>query len=114
MTRDDGYLLDMLIYARRARDYCATSSPEEFLKNVMVQDAVIRTLQVVGEAANRTSQNCKNSNPEIAWSSIIGFRNRLVHDYPGLDLQRIWDIVQNSLPALIAHLERVVPKDNRP
>ena len=71
----------------------------------MVEDAIERNLQIIGEAASRLSSTVGDSNPEIPWSQIRGFRNILVHEYFGVDIQITKDVVENHLPALKSTLE---------
>ncbi|WP_323724616.1 DUF86 domain-containing protein [Varibaculum cambriense] len=66
----------------------------------MVEDAIERNLQIIGEAVSRLSSTGTDSNPEIRWAQIRGFRNILVHEYFGVDIQIIRDVVENHLPAL--------------
>lgn len=79
MRRDEAYLLDILIAARRAISYLEESSREAFQKNEMLQDAVIRPLEIIGEAASRVSDEYRERHPEIPWHKMIGMRNRLIH-----------------------------------
>jgi uncharacterized protein with HEPN domain len=68
----------------------------------MIQDAVIRNLQVMAESTQRLSAELKAAHPEIQWSGIAGFRNLLVHDYFGVDLRVVWQIVVKDVPELKA------------
>jgi uncharacterized protein with HEPN domain len=81
MRRDEAYLLDILIAARRAMSYMEGSSREAFQENEMLQDAVIRPLEIIGEAAGRVSEAYREAHPEIHWHKMIGMRNRLIHEY---------------------------------
>jgi uncharacterized protein with HEPN domain len=63
------------------------------------------------EAASKVSRPFRDSHPEISWVRIIGFRHRLVHDYPRIELPKVWGVVQNYVPDLIAKLEPLVPPD---
>jgi uncharacterized protein with HEPN domain len=77
MRRDEAYLLDILIAARRAMSYMEGSSREAFQENEMLQDAVIRPLEIIGEAAGRVSEAYREAHPEIHWHKMIGMRNRM-------------------------------------
>lgn len=68
----------------------------------MVQDAVLRNLQVLAESTQRLSEEFKSRHPEIEWYKIAGLRNILVHDYLGIDLETVWSVVAASLPELKA------------
>jgi uncharacterized protein with HEPN domain len=70
-----------------------------------MQHAVIRCLTVVGEAANRVSEETCLALPDVAWSEAVGLRNVLVHDYHRIDIARIWTIVEQELPPLVAALD---------
>lgn len=113
MWRDDASLLDMLIWARRAAVYASDRSEPEFLADTLVQDATIRCLEVVGEAASRISSDCREQHPEIPWSQSIGMRNRLVHEYGHVDLVEVWRSARDDCPTL-AHLpEPLAPPDSQ-
>lgn len=105
--RPEVYLADMLQYGRRIIRYTG-SGRADFLANPMVQDAVIRNFEVVGEAASRVPQDLRATNPQIPWRSVIGFRNVLIHGYSGVSLEEVWEIVQNTLPELLQALESLL------
>lgn len=73
---------------------------EAFFADDMIQDAVIRNLQTLAEPTRRLSETVKAARPEVEWRSIAAFRNVVVDDYLGLDLEQIWNIVEQDLPAL--------------
>jgi uncharacterized protein with HEPN domain len=68
-------------------------------------DAVVRNFEIIGEAANRLNDDFRISNPQIAWDRMRGFRNRIVHDYFGIDYKIVWDIIENDLNTLIEQIE---------
>jgi uncharacterized protein with HEPN domain len=109
MERDLQSLLDMLQSAQIARDYIAGRSQNELETDLQLQDAVIRRLLIIGEAARRVSQTTQQALPVIPWTAINGMRNRLVHEYDEIDLDIVWSTIMNSLPVLILELEKVVP-----
>ena len=111
MWRDEAYLLDMLIAARRAREFARGLTFEGFEQSSLHQNAMIRTLQVLGEAARKISPEGKQAHPEIPWPEIIGLRYRLVHDYFRIDLPKVWDVVENDIPRLIPLLEAITPPE---
>jgi len=110
MWKDDAYLLDMLLYAERARTFCKDASRDLFLADEELQMATMYALQVVGEAAGKVSTEFRRAHPEIPWPRIISLRHRLVHDYPGIEITRVWDIVQDNLPQLLKALTPLVPR----
>ena len=77
----------------------------------MLQFATQYALQVIGEAASKVSRPFRDAHPQIPWDRIIAFRHRMVHDYPRIELPKVWAVVQNYLPPLIASLEPLVPPD---
>lgn len=112
MWRDEAYLLDMLIHARRARSFSAGVTYERFASDQMLQDATCHVLQIIGEAAGKVSPEFRVAHAEIPWQRIIGLRHRLVHDYPRIELPKVWNVVENYIPPLIAALEPLVPPDS--
>ena len=107
--RDDQVSLrDMLNHAREAVEVLGALSREELGRNRVVQLALTRLVEVVGEAANRVSETAQRQNPGIPWAKIIGMRNRLVHGYDVIDYGLLWDTVTSDLPPLIEALQEIV------
>ncbi len=111
MSRDEAVLLDVLIAARKILRYTDGVSQDEFARNEMLQDAVMRQVQIIGEAASRTSAEMRERHPDVPWHEMVGMRHRLVHDYRQIDLLRVWDAARTSIPQLIAAVEPLVPPD---
>lgn len=111
MSRDPELLLDMLTYAREALSFCEGISWEQFAANRMLQMATQHALQVIGEAAFKVSREFRDAHPEIPWVRIVGLRHRLVHDYPRIELPKVWVVVMNHLPDLVHALKPLVPPD---
>ncbi len=80
---------------------------ETFQNDEKTTDAVVRNLEIIGEAAGRLPEDFVDRNSEIEWAKIVGLRNRIVHEYFGVDLQIIWQILKNDLPAFKESLERI-------
>jgi uncharacterized protein with HEPN domain len=78
-----------------------------FFTSSLIQDAVVRNLQVLAESSQRLSEEAQSAEAQIPWRAIAGFRNILVHDYLGLDMDTIWNVVAKELPPLRAALERL-------
>ena len=109
MPRDPQYFLDILEAAKLAHSYLAVKAKEEFLQDTLCQDAVIRRLEIIGEAARRLSPEARTSLTELTWTALIGMRNLLIHEYDDVDLSIVWDTVKIDLPALIKVIEPLVP-----
>ena len=110
MTRRDDtvFLVDMLNHAQEAVELLGNASLDDLTSERVTQLALRKLVEVVGEAANRTSQTTRQRHPGIAWSQIIGARNRLVHGYDVVNLTVLQGIVQNDLPPLIEQLTSIV------
>jgi uncharacterized protein with HEPN domain len=99
-VRDDQlYLIHITECIERIERYTAPGH-DAFLSDTMIQDAVLRNLHTLSESTQRLSDALKAQRPEVDWASIAAFRNVVVHDYLGIDLPRIWDIVKRDLPTL--------------
>ena len=109
MSRDEAYLLDILTAARKILLFTDSVTWEQFEQDEILQNAVIRWLEIIGEAARSLSDETKNSHPGIPWRGRIGMRNRLIHHYFRVDLTRVWETVQSDVPALVPLLEPLVP-----
>jgi uncharacterized protein with HEPN domain len=80
------------------------------MTNRLVQDGVIRQVEVVGEAAKRVSGEVKTKCPDIPWQDITGMRNKLIHDYFGVDLEAVWETVRKDVPRLKSQVESLLRK----
>ena len=98
--KDDSIYLKHILDSIRRIEEDTSEGREKFLAAHTLQDAVLRNLQTLSESAKRLSDPLKTSHPEIEWRRITAFRNILVHDYLGIDLDRIWRIVQHDVPQL--------------
>jgi uncharacterized protein with HEPN domain len=94
------YLDDILEAIHQIRTYLADQNEEAFTKDRKTQDAVIRNLEVIGEAAGNLPEPIQKGEPEIDWRKITGLRNILIHEYFGINLPIVWDVVQNKLGPL--------------
>ena len=111
MQRDLQFLLDMLQSAELVIQYTTQCSKDEFIDNIQLQDSVIRRLLVIAEAARRVSVITRRTLSNISRQEINGMRNRLVHEYDDINLNIVWDVVQNEIPILIQQLKSIVPPE---
>jgi uncharacterized protein with HEPN domain len=109
MSKRDPKLLvgDILESAHKILGYTDGLTFEEFLNDAKTADAVIRNFEIIGEAANRLSEDYKSRFPEIDWQRIRGFRNRIVHDYFGIDYSIVWLIKETFLIDMIVQLKAI-------
>ena len=113
MSRHDNLLSlkEMLSHAYEAVALLGDSSRENLARDRMMQLALTRLVEIVGEAANRASAATKQQHPVIPWPQIIGMRNRLVHGYDAIDYDLLWDTVTNDLPPLIRSLQHLLEEE---
>jgi uncharacterized protein with HEPN domain len=111
MSRDDTYLVDILESAKIALDYIFDKDWEEFYEDIQCQDAVVRRIEIIGEAARRVSQETRDQYPQIPWREMTSMRNLVIHEYDVVDISQVWDTVQNKLPSLIEELSKIVPPE---
>lgn len=102
------YLEDILEAISRIEEYTQGLSFEEFAKNNLVIDAVVRNLEIIGEACRSLPEEIRQRNPDVEWRKIIGLRNILIHQYFGVDIEIVWDIVKNKLPDLKLKIKRIL------
>lgn len=109
MSKRDFKLLvgDILESAHKILSYTADQTFEEFTEDSKTVDAVIRNFEIIGEAANRLPEDFKDKFPDIDWHRIRGFRNRIVHDYFGIDYSIVWVIKETFLPHMISQLQPI-------
>jgi len=102
------YLEDILEAIRKARNYTEDLSHEKFPQGGKTKDAVVRNLEVIGEAARKISEDIRSAHPEVEWRKIIGLRDIMIHEYFPVDFEVIWDVLQNKLPILESQMERIL------
>ena len=104
MSRDKEAVFDIIESVKKIMSYTVQISLTEFRASDEKQDAVLRRILVIGEATKRLSPEFRQCYSQIPWRDIAGMRDILVHDYNRIDIERIWDVVQNDLPDLMTFL----------
>lgn len=108
MRRDPRlYLEDILECISAIEEYTRGISRTEFFTKRLVQDAVLRRLELIGEAVKHVPKRLRDKYPDIPWRQIAGMRDILIHEYFGVTLENTWNVVQKDLPVLKAKLEEV-------
>jgi uncharacterized protein with HEPN domain len=107
--RDKEYLADVVEAMQRIVAYTGELTYEEFLTDRKTQDAVLRNLQVMGEAVKKLSALTKQAHPHLPWKQIAGMRDKVVHDYFGINYDIVWALGKEELPALLPSLIAIRP-----
>ncbi len=94
------YLEDILVSIEKIEEYTKDCSYQTFAKRNLIVDAVVRNLEIVGEAVKKLPIELKSKHPEVEWKKIAGLRDILIHEYFGVDLRIIWDIITHKIPEL--------------
>jgi uncharacterized protein with HEPN domain len=105
---DKLYLIHINECIHRIEEYLGDGGEVAFMASNLVQDAIIRNLQILSESAIRISDEMQEKHPTMEWFKIRGFRNLLVHDYLGVDLEMVWNIIERDLPKLKAAIGEMI------
>lgn len=100
-------LSDILDAAGKIERYTSGLTYEAFISDSKTLDAVIRNFEIIGEAANRLPEDFKEKYSSVDWFRIIGFRNRIVHDYMGIDYSIVWEIIQGYITVLRGDIKKI-------
>ena len=112
MDRDAPHVLDIAASARLVRSYVEGVTREDFMRNVQLQDSVIRRLEIAGEAAGRVSAQFRERHPAIPWNRMIGMRNRVIHGCDAIDLDFVWTTARERIPQLLALIEPLIQPES--
>ncbi|MEN6326317.1 MAG: DUF86 domain-containing protein [Syntrophomonas sp.] len=111
MKDDRVYLVHINECINKIEQY-TISGKDAFMESSYTQDAVIRNLEVIGEATKRISMDFRNQYPDIPWKQMAALRDVLIHDYMGIDVQIVWNVVAKDLPQVKMKLNSVLSKKN--
>ncbi len=100
-------LADISDAVEKIKKYTEGLTYNTFMEDSKTLDAVIRNFEIIGEAANKLPDEFKEKYQTVDWFRIIGFRNRIVHDYMGIDYKIVWTIIQNDIDKLLSDIENI-------
>jgi uncharacterized protein with HEPN domain len=104
------YVEDMLSFCKRAMGYAAPLTESTLTADQMRYDAILRNIELLGEASTRLTDDTRALAPEVPWREIVGTRNRLAHGYLGIAAETVWSIINDDLPPLQRKLEALLAK----
>lgn len=110
MENDEAFLKHILEATESIEEYTRNMSKEDFMSepNRMVRDAVIRQFEIIGEATRKLSEETKRLNPDLPWQDIADMRNKLIHEYFGVDMAVVWQTMESDLPLLKKVAQKVL------
>ncbi|MDO8529112.1 MAG: DUF86 domain-containing protein [bacterium] len=108
MKNDKTYIGHILEAIQKIETYKKDFNLESFLKNTLVSDAVIRELEIIGEASKNISEQFQKEHADIPWRKVIGIRNTLIHEYFGVNKKIVWNTCENDLPELKKFVEKML------
>lgn len=102
------YIEDMIEAIEKVKTYLQNRTEIQFSSDTILQDAVIRRLLIIGEAATKLSDDIRRQAPEVPWKTIISFRNVAIHDYANMSMGKVWEIYKQDLPPLYVQLKSLL------
>ena len=106
--RDKEYLGDIREAMQRIVAYTADLSYEQFMNELKTQDAVVRNLEVIGEAAKKLSSHLRKAYPQIPWKGMAGMRDKVIHHYFGVNYDIVWTVAKQEVPGLLPQIEHIL------
>ena len=111
MKDDAFYLLHMVDSIRKVEDHLKGVGYDNFLASRLVQSAVIRELEIIGEAAKNVSQETRSKHPDIPWKLMAGMRDKLIHAYEAVDYDEVWSTATKDIPRLLEWVTPLLPAE---
>ena len=109
MIKDPGIFLKHILESVEAiESYIENFPKDKFFDNSEKQDAVVRRLEIIGEAVRNLPGDFKESNPEVSWQDIADMRNKLIHEYFGIDLELVWEVIKKDLPLFKKQIKKLL------
>ena len=110
--RDWNFLNDIREAIQRILTYTAGLTYQQFMEDIKTQDAVVRNLEIIGEAAKNLSANLRKSHSGVPWKDLMGMRDKMIHHYFGVNYEIVWTIAKEELAGLLPQIERILAKEN--
>lgn len=111
IPRDRASLLDIVQAAQLAQTFVAGMDWLQFEADLKTQSAALYQIAIIGEAVKRLSPQLRNQHPDIPWAAMAGMRDKLIHDYEGVDVERVWLTLQSSIPDLLQAINSLLAQD---
>ena len=114
MEKDDTvYLKHISDAISQIEEYIANMDHEDFIENRLVQDGVIRQIEIIGEATKNLSGNIKEKHPKIPWADIAGMRDKLIHHYFGVNIEAVWSTIEKDMPFLKEQIHKLIANPDK-
>jgi len=107
MRDDIAYIEHILLSISKIDAFTVSMTRSDFEQNEMVQDAVIRNIEIIGEVSKRVSNDLKTTYFDVPWREVAGMRDKLIHDYMGVDVDVVWKTIKVDIPQLLVLLKRI-------
>ena len=107
------YLKHILDSISWIENYISEIKYQDFMNNHLVQDGIVRQVEIVGEATKNLSQKIKNKYSEVPWKDIAGMRDKLIHGYFGVDLDAVWDTAKKDIPKLKIQIKKIIEREKK-
>jgi uncharacterized protein with HEPN domain len=111
--RDWNFLHDIREAIQRILTYTAGLTYQQFMEDIKTQDAVVRNLEIIGEAAKNLSVNLRKSHSDVPWKDLMGMRDKMIHHYFGINYEIVWTIAKEELADLLPPLEEILAKEKQ-